>query len=218
MSTLAQKFSREMYIDQYLNIDGVLFFWNSAKNVFVEKETGKVLSSNDFTDDLKAKLVRLPEGGTSGGTADAVAWENITGKPTDLIQKPAMDAAISSATAGLASKVDVNNELDAMDDRIDEVVTSLNDKPNISQVNQAINERVSGVYRFAGSVPSYSNLPTSGMVGGDVYNVEDTDMNYGWVEPKNGQPGYWDPLGTTFRIEPIPNSILQQIVEGTYGS
>lgn len=57
---------------------------------------------------------------------------------------------------------------------------------------------VVNVYKFKGSVPVYENLPTSGQTGGDVYNVEDTGMNYGWVEDaeeENG--GYWDPLGGT---------------------
>lgn len=32
------------------------YFFTKLKNVFVEKETGKGLSSNDFTDELKNKL------------------------------------------------------------------------------------------------------------------------------------------------------------------
>lgn len=54
------------------------------------------------------------------------------------------------------------------------------------------------VYKFKGSVPKYENLPTSEQTSGDVYNVEDTGMNYGWVvdaEEENG--GFWDPLGGT---------------------
>lgn len=59
-------------------------------------------------------------------------------------------------------------------------------------------EDVVNVYKFQGSVPKYENLPTSGQTGGDVYNVEDTGMNYGWVEDaENAAGGFWDPLGGT---------------------
>lgn len=62
----------------------------------------------------------------------------------------------------------------------------------------AAKEDVVNVYKFQGSVPKYENLPTSGQTGGDVYNVEDTGMNYGWVEDaENAASGFWDPLGGT---------------------
>lgn len=54
------------------------------------------------------------------------------------------------------------------------------------------------VYKFKGSVPKYENLPTSGQTSGDVYNVEDTGMNYSWVEDAEEETGgFWDPLGGT---------------------
>lgn len=98
-----------------------------------------------------------------------------------------------------------------------QITTALTPYSTTAEVETLINSKVASVYRFAGSVASYANLPTTGMSAGDVYNVEDTDMNYAWVQPETGE-GYWDPLGTTFNIEPIPNSVIQQIVEGTYGS
>lgn len=98
-----------------------------------------------------------------------------------------------------------------------QITTALTPYSTTDEVESLINSAVASVYRFAGSVATYANLPTTGMANGDVFNVEDTDMNYAWVQPETGD-GYWDPLGTTFNIEPIPNSVIQQIVEGTYGS
>lgn len=46
------------------------------------------------------------------------------------------------------------------------------------------------VYTPKGSVATYSALPTEGNEEGDVYNVEDTGMNYAWTDK-----GEWDALG-----------------------
>lgn len=91
-----------------LNENGLLYFWQKIKNLFVQKETGKGLSTNDFTTALKNKLDGLSnydlptasadtKGGvkvgaglainngvlsaTGGGTADAVDWSNVQNKP-----------------------------------------------------------------------------------------------------------------------------------------
>ena len=50
-----------------------------------------------------------------------------------------------------------------------------------AQVDSAIATAVSSVYRYKGSVATYSLLPKTGNVAGDVYNVEDTGANYAWT-------------------------------------
>jgi hypothetical protein len=97
-----------------ITLDNLARFANNAIEKFVAKEDGKGLSSNDFTNDQKEKLEGLENyvlpqasaevaGGikvgaglsitddgilsaTGGGTADAVEWDNVVGKPTDLLQ------------------------------------------------------------------------------------------------------------------------------------
>lgn len=150
-------------------------FANKANEKFVAKEEGKVLSSNDFTNDQKAKLeglenyvlpqasaevaggikvgagLSITEDGilsaTGGGTADAVEWDNVVGKPTDLLQ---------------AGDVYSKEEIDA---------------------------KVNAVYKFKGSVEGLVALPTEGNTLGDVYNLQDTGMNVAWDGSK------WDYLG-----------------------
>lgn len=63
---------------------------------------------------------------------------------------------------------------------------------------------ISGVYKFKGSVASVSNLPESATAG-DVYNVEDSGMNYAW----DGDS--WDALGGTIEIDAITNSEIDSI-------
>ena len=91
-----------------LNENGLLYFWQKIKNLFVQKETGKGLSTNDYTTAEKNKLAGLSnyelptasadtKGGikvgaglainngvlsaTGGGTADSVDWDNVQNKP-----------------------------------------------------------------------------------------------------------------------------------------
>ena len=63
---------------------------------------------------------------------------------------------------------------------------------------------ISGVYKFKGSVASYSNLPQSATAG-DVYNVEDSGMNYAW----DGDS--WDALGGIFEIEELTDEEIEAI-------
>ena len=65
---------------------------------------------------------------------------------------------------------------------------------------------LSNVYKFRGSVATYSALPSTGVSAGDVYNVEADDMNYAWT----GEA--WDPLGPLFSIESITNSEIDTIL------
>lgn len=113
-----------------ITLDNLTRFANNAIEKFVAKEDGKGLSSNDFTNDQKEKLeglenyvlpqasaevaggikvgagLSITEDGilsaTGGGTADAVEWDNVVGKPTDLLQagdvysKEEIDAKVNS--------------------------------------------------------------------------------------------------------------------------
>ena len=59
-----------------------------------------------------------------------------------------------------------------------------------------VDAKVSSVYRFRGSVATYANLPTTGQVVGDVWNVEDTGANYAW------SGSGWDKLSETVDLTP----------------
>lgn len=56
---------------------------------------------------------------------------------------------------------------------------------------EQVDAKLSSVYVFKGSVSTYSELPSSNQSVGDVYNVEDTGMNYAWDGTQ------WDALGST---------------------
>ncbi len=52
-----------------------------------------------------------------------------------------------------------------------------------------VDNKVASIYKYKGSVSTYNNLPTTNRNVGDVYDVQDTGMNYAW----NGSD--WDSLG-----------------------
>lgn len=158
-----------------ITLEKLARFANNANDKFVAKEDGKVLSSNDFTNDQKAKLEGLENyvlpqasadvaGGikvgaglsitddgilsaTGGGTADSVEWDNVVGKPENLLK---------------AGDVYSKDEVDA---------------------------KVNAVYKFKGSVDNLAALPAEDNTLGDVYNLKDTGMNVAW------DGAQWDYLG-----------------------
>lgn len=65
---------------------------------------------------------------------------------------------------------------------------------------------LTNVYKYKGSVATYAELPATGNVTGDVWNVESDGMNYAW----NGTA--WDNLGTIFTINYISNTEIDQIM------
>ena len=64
---------------------------------------------------------------------------------------------------------------------------------------------ITSMYRYKGSVASYADLPTSGNTAGDVWNVEDSGMNYAWT----GEA--WDALGSVFSISAITAAEIDEI-------
>ena len=65
---------------------------------------------------------------------------------------------------------------------------------------------LTSVYKYKGSVATVAELPASGNTEGDVWNVEATDMNYGWTGSA------WDPLGQLFSIDSITNTEIDTIL------
>lgn len=63
-----------------------------------------------------------------------------------------------------------------------------------TEVQNAIAEAITSVYRYKGSVDNQASLPMNSNVVGDVYNVNDTNMNYAW----NGTS--WDPMAPTVTL------------------
>ena len=169
----------------YLDNNGLLYFWTKLKSLFVQKDGNKVLSDKNFTEAYEEKLKGLNNytlptasaetlGGikvgagleinsgvlsaTGGGTADSVDWSNVQNKPTKVSQFE-NDSGFQTA----------------------------------SDVQSAINTAVSSAYKYKGSVANREALPSNAQIG-DVYNLEDTGANVAWDGTK------WDDLGMTIDL------------------
>lgn len=198
-----------MATKKFLDLNGLLYFWNKVKtyvdnagNNKVDKEVGKGLSTNDYTNEEKAKLqglnnYTLPKasadtlGGikvgaglsitgegilsaTGGGTADAVNWENVVGRPTnvsaftnDAGYQTASDVESTVTGKGYQTAGDVDAKL----------------------ADYAKKTDVSSVYKYKGSVENYEGLPDSDQQVGDTYNVKAADNSHGI---KAGDNVVWD--------------------------
>lgn len=66
----------------------------------------------------------------------------------------------------------------------------------------------SSVCNYKGSVASFAALPAADNAKGDVYNTEDTGMNYAWTGSN------WDPLGQIMDIQAITNAEIDAIIAG----
>lgn len=65
---------------------------------------------------------------------------------------------------------------------------------------------LTNVYKYKGTVATADELPADGNTAGDVWNVEASDMNYGWTGSD------WDPLGQMFSIDSITNGEIDTIL------
>lgn len=65
---------------------------------------------------------------------------------------------------------------------------------------------IATVYKYKGSKATVAELPSADNTIGDVWNVEATDMNYGWTGTA------WDPLGQPFQIDAITNAEIDAII------
>lgn len=92
---------------------------------------------------------------------------------------------IAEMEGKLASMQDDLFESSLMVDNLEDAIRTMGDQVS------ALNTKLSSVYKFAGSVSTYSALPTDAQ-SGQVYNVTDTGMNYAWTGSA------WDALGTTY--------------------
>ena len=91
----------------------------------------------------------------------------------------------------------VDNTSDANKPISNATQTALNAKANTAdvytkaEVDSAISSSISSAYKYKGSVANQAALPSTGNTEGDVWNTEDTGMNYAWTGTA------WDALWTT---------------------
>lgn len=195
---------------KYLDKNGLLYLVTKLKSMFVAQVSGKGLSTNDYTTAEKNKLAGIAE------NANNYVHPAYTPQASGLY-KVTVDATGHVSAAAAAAKEDITAlGIPGQDTTYAPATASANglmsaaDKSKLDGFGTAdtyaLKSDLSSVYKYKGSVASETDLPTSGNTSGDVYNVEDTGMNYAW----DGTA--WDPLGGSFDLEAISNQEIDTIL------
>lgn len=80
---------------KFLDNNGLLYLWSKIKEKFVAKETGKGLSTNDFTTELKNKLDGIAAGAQVNVKPD---WSAGAGTASEILNKPTIPSKTSDLT------------------------------------------------------------------------------------------------------------------------
>jgi len=139
------------------------------------------------TDDADTATPAFGATFTAVGAIEKDANGHVTKVTTRTVTVP--NAAASSSVAGLMSAAD-KAKLDAFG----------------AASTYALKSDISTVYKYKGSVDNYEALPSDSNTVGDVYNLNDTGMNYVWTGTA------WDALGQVFTITAIDNGTIDTIM------
>lgn len=175
-----------------LDKTGLSQVWAKIIANFVAKESGKGLSTNDFTNEFKQQLQNLV---ATGGEVNVIESVSVNGVALDISNKGVNVLVPTGALASL-DKVDSEHLADAVlsliNGKADKATTlagyGITDaykktetyaktetysKSEVdSAISTAVNQAVAGVYVVKGSV-AFASLPTSDMEVGHVYNITD---------------------------------------------
>ena len=180
----------------YLDNNGVLYLWqkikiyvSTATSGFYTKPSGGIPKS-----DLASAVQ------TSLGLADSAlqTHQDISGKANSA------DLA-AVATSGSYNDLSDKPTIPSLSGYATQTWVGQQGYQTSAQVQSAISSAVTNAYIYKGSVATVSDLPSSGVTAGWVYNVEASGMNYAW----NGSA--WDALGETFSITAITNAEIDTI-------
>jgi hypothetical protein len=142
---------------------------DSKLDTKVDKEEGKRLSTNDYSNDDRQKVSNIVDYVTAMRSTTSM---NTMGLSLD--KKNVITGSIyttGSVTFNSASSKSAGVLTASYFEKLDAL-------PSADELDQKINTAIGSVYRVKGSVANYEALPKDNVTIGDVYNLEDTGANY----------------------------------------
>lgn len=105
----------------------------------------------------------------------------------------------------------LNNKVDVVNDKqLSSEDYTHDEKIKLSEFEPAelyaLKSDIEQVYRYKGSVTSYNALPSDGNRIGDVFDTEDTGIDYVWTGES------WDAIGGVSDVQKITNSDINEII------
>jgi hypothetical protein len=157
---------------------------DSKLDTKVDKEEGKGLSTNDYSNDDRQKVSNIVDYVTAMRSTTSMNTMGLSLDKKNVITGSIYTTgsvtfnSASSRSAGVLT-ASYFEKLDAL--------------PSADELDQKINTAIGSVYRVKGSVANYEALPKDNVTIGDVYNLEDTGANY---VATSSTPN-WDKLSET---------------------
>lgn len=142
---------------------------DSKLDTKVDKEEGKGLSTNDYSDNDRQKVSNIVDYVTAMRSTTSMNTMGLSLDKKNVITGSIYTTgsitfnSASSKSAGVLT-ASYFEKLDAL--------------PSADELDQKINTAIGSVYRVKGSVANYEALPKDNVTIGDVYNLEDTGANY----------------------------------------
>lgn len=162
----------------YIDKGGLLYFFTKIKtflsNTYVEKESGKGLSSNDYTSAEKTKLAGI----STGAQVNVIESLSVNGIDATIKSKKATVTIPSGSIDtisinGTAQTIDSNKNVDIAVPTDNSQLTNGAGFQTASDVNAIVDNKLSSVYIAKGSV-AFANLPSLEKAHlGWTYNVTD---------------------------------------------
>lgn len=181
--------------DKFIKLAQLSHFYDKTKEVFVAKETGKGLSTNDYTTAEKTKLA---------GIADGANNYTLPLATSTVLGGVKIGANLSITSEGVLSAVQGVLDTSPFETKTNAANTYLSKTSfNSTIANYALKSDIAAAVINRGSVDSYADLPATGQKNGDMYNVKTADAahdikagdNVVW----NGTE--WDNFGGIFTID-----------------
>lgn len=154
--------------DSYINSTGLAIIRDWVNSKFAK------------TGDVPTKLSQLTNDGDGSANSKYAteSYVNENGGKIDKIQVNGTEQTITNKTVNISVPTKVSD------------ITNDSGYQTAEQVTSAISSAITSAYIYKGSVVKESDLPASGNTVGDVYDVQNTGMNYAWTGSK------WDALGS----------------------
>ena len=142
---------------------------DSKLDTKVDKEEGKGLSTNDYSNDDRQKVSNIVDYVTAMRSTTSINTMNLSLDKKNVITGSTY--TVGSVTFNSASSKSAGVLTASYFEKLDAL-------PSADELDQKINTAIGSVYRVKGSVANYEALPTEDVSIGDVYNLEDTGANY----------------------------------------
>lgn len=176
-------------MSKYLDDNGLLYFWQKIKTTFVQSESGKGLSSNDYTTTEKNKLSGIEAGAQVNVKPD---WNAASGSSAEILNKPTKlskftndSGFITAASPALTGTPTAPTPTSGADN---------NQIANTEFVNDAIADAISGITGI--SFVIVQSLPATGE-SGTIYLISNSGTSPNSYDEYIYINNSWEKIGTT---------------------